>query len=1273
MRVRPLSPTGDYQIGVPFYTNCSQAVEQAIYTRLRLWLGEWFVDVTDGTPYLTGVLGERYAKNPDAAIKARILGTPGVESLTAYSSTFDGTSRTLTVNATVQTIYQSNGLKVNFNLKVSPPAVTPPPPPPPPPPPSGITLAIAATLRPATVGGFSLGVQQVVILNTSPLPIGVVGQPYSVTLLASGTAPFAWAITGGAVDAGLSLNASTGALSGVPVAASTYSFTAQVTDATLQSASMTFSLTTSVYPTISDATLRAAGYILVDDYGARADGVTDSTAAINNAIVAGIAQFKPVWFKNGGDYMVSSSVLAYQWIGTSASGVQMPSLCGASYPTRARIRIFDNSTWFGSASHYEPLIIFRTFQDPTNSLTPPANNSFDPLSTPAGWTEVTPDNGFGALYANIDMHFGNGNPGAAGLFAQLAQSNHIQHCAVNATGGGFCGFLSLPVEGSGCCDLSVTGGKYGVYGSTCRGIGGNPSYSGGIVGSHISGLTCTGQTVACLSTGGFMSSSVTGFYFAPAAGALAVQFNTAGRAGDGGLFLHDGQVVMSGGGNPIAFSNVGTPQVNFSLHNVYVSGTTNLVKTGSNATITGSGSYPLIVDYHAATSSTVNATSGVSPTQSIIDGVVTSVQEPYTVVNGANSTPPPADLLTRHVFQLPQIDNGAYIDITQAPYNCVSAASGHNQSVYTALNNASAVDGFAAITQAISDAATAGHNRVFVPNGAFCVSNSPVLGANTVFFGTTLAHSQIMPIKSWAPSSGNPPVITTVSNAAGTTQLVNICVVRPMTRGTVTTYNGNTVYSGNRFNGVNWQVGRNSIMAAVFLENDYQANGYAGLPRQILAITGNGGGRFYSMAYREEDYCNQDTQMIPLQISGTSEPIWIYGNNVEFGDKVSSTGPPPITNIQIANASNVRIFNTKREGHAPTVVITNSSNIGYYVVGKLGGAVDNGVPLSDYPGTTYYSQGYVDSSSNNLLLCDWSLFFNDGGQAGHKILVDVGSGATLDYLTQLCVYKKGVINDAAMARSTPAPGNTSLSISATLSNVVPTMAVTTPVVANWAFRSIGTPTYSYTTTITPGMPPTYSVGDLLVLCAGEYLGNDAPPDAALAAQGWKRQSVNSFASNSVYVKFAVGSSASPNLAADQPTYGFRGTAYNNFGVMLAYYGGPSTLTGILNVANDGGKYNTVGEVYVAGLSAPSQNNCLVLNFSLNDVPTGVSSGLGTYAALPNQRGGGFIPFGSGGISWCVEDVIQTTAAAISQGYHTGGGWTETVNYNKASTMVALNV
>lgn len=61
MRYRKLSDTGDYTLGhgpANFWRDVPQAPAQAVATRLRLLTGEWFLDLAEGTPYQTGVLGK---------------------------------------------------------------------------------------------------------------------------------------------------------------------------------------------------------------------------------------------------------------------------------------------------------------------------------------------------------------------------------------------------------------------------------------------------------------------------------------------------------------------------------------------------------------------------------------------------------------------------------------------------------------------------------------------------------------------------------------------------------------------------------------------------------------------------------------------------------------------------------------------------------------------------------------------------------------------------------------------------------------------------------------------------------------------------------------------------------------------------------------------------------------------------------------------------------------------------------------------------------------
>ncbi|MHC4714189.1 MAG: beta strand repeat-containing protein, partial [Planctomycetota bacterium] len=68
-------------------------------------------------------------------------------------------------------------------------------------------------------------------ITTSSLPDGQVGVAYSETLQASGgVTPYSWAVVVGSLPAGLSLNSSTGEISGTPTAYGTSNFTVEVTD-----------------------------------------------------------------------------------------------------------------------------------------------------------------------------------------------------------------------------------------------------------------------------------------------------------------------------------------------------------------------------------------------------------------------------------------------------------------------------------------------------------------------------------------------------------------------------------------------------------------------------------------------------------------------------------------------------------------------------------------------------------------------------------------------------------------------------------------------------------------------------------------------------------------------------------------------------------------------------------------------------------------------------------------------------------------------------------
>jgi hypothetical protein len=81
-------------------------------------------------------------------------------------------------------------------------------------------------------------------ITGSALPGGTVDAPYSATITASGgKTPYQWSLTSGQLPNGVTLNSSTGAISGTPTTAGPYLFDIQVTDAAGANAPASLSVT----------------------------------------------------------------------------------------------------------------------------------------------------------------------------------------------------------------------------------------------------------------------------------------------------------------------------------------------------------------------------------------------------------------------------------------------------------------------------------------------------------------------------------------------------------------------------------------------------------------------------------------------------------------------------------------------------------------------------------------------------------------------------------------------------------------------------------------------------------------------------------------------------------------------------------------------------------------------------------------------------------------------------------------------------------------------
>lgn len=106
MTVRRLDENGDIVTsGVQFISE-REEIAQTIRTRLRLFLGEYFRNNKDGTPWFQDILGKGSTlTNKDAAIKRRIVQTDGVLRILTYDADYDINTRQYTVSGSVLTTF----------------------------------------------------------------------------------------------------------------------------------------------------------------------------------------------------------------------------------------------------------------------------------------------------------------------------------------------------------------------------------------------------------------------------------------------------------------------------------------------------------------------------------------------------------------------------------------------------------------------------------------------------------------------------------------------------------------------------------------------------------------------------------------------------------------------------------------------------------------------------------------------------------------------------------------------------------------------------------------------------------------------------------------------------------------------------------------------------------------------------------------------------------------------------------------------------------------
>ncbi|MBM4156186.1 MAG: hypothetical protein FJ221_14345 [Lentisphaerae bacterium] len=745
------------------------------------------------------------------------------------------------------------------------------------------------------------------------------------------------------------------------------------------------------------------GYLVVTHYaGVDTNGVGDSLpglqAAVNDAYTNNlVALFPP------GTYQISDTLHCRAFhpaSGTNVSGglVLAVNPCtslsyvlqGSGLGPRPLLKLAAApAADFDNTNAVRPLLLFRLYQS-TNfpnapMVAPPSTNV---LAAPTGY-KVDSSYLFNWELRNLDLDCG-GHAGAVGVVFPAAQGSLVANVSINATNA-FAGFHGLPGRNWGAVNVEVFGGRYGIR----TGITASGSQC---AGSTLLGVRLEGQTVAPLEYDDFVPLVMAGFRISKAAGPLLAVKNSnwANNTAWNTMTLLDGVLDLTDGvATNVAIANAGGK--NLYLRNVWVRGATNLVQSSALAPLRGTGAWSRIDEYsHTDQRTTAAGTTSQLATQSMIDGVTNRTVERVKLAT-PDCGPPPAGLLTRHLpaHGLPCYEGAGSLPtvvVTDPPYGAVPG---------------DAEDDLAAIQQAVDDASAAGHGRVFIPkssadgssSGAFLLSGTLVLRSNSVLFGASKNYvSELRTHSSWRPAAAA-DIVRTEDDALGAPHLGDLAIATDV-----------SLYR-HPFTFVHWRAGPASETFDLRMEVPYEFNPPANSNHYTgVRFGGGAGGRHYFYPEGELDkvanattfyVSNNGNQYRLLRVEGTTQPLWLYGYNLEGGKRDRRDH-----DAEIRNAANIRWIGWKREGGCSMLRLENATNFALYAAGAMREALEED-----------RSRFEIAGASTGILFANVLVQADEGTNAPTATLRETIDGQPTNavvYPAGVSLYKRGAIDDDAM-------------------------------------------------------------------------------------------------------------------------------------------------------------------------------------------------------------------------------------------------------------------
>jgi hypothetical protein len=611
-------------------------------------------------------------------------------------------------------------------------------------------------------------------------------------------------------------------------------------------------------------------------FGAKGDGVTDDTLAIQRAMNEARDSQVVLYFP-AGTYLVTDTLNAVQGLITQQdlNGERLrmrifPNvLRGPHQGARATIKLAPDTPGFNSTTAPKPLL--HIWSRGTGAK--PATENMSGVN-------------YNQMLIDVDLDLsGNegsgGNDGAVGVDHAAAQGSAIEDVNIDATGS-YAGVRDAPGAGGGIHGITVTGGQYGMY-----------ILDGQV--SVISNITLTNQSVAAIYYKGNGTLQAVGVKIT----GTGIEGATSGTPWSGNMSLIDSVVDLTTPGTAIS-----TPR-NVYISNSYFHQASTLVditdKGVQYANESGNSSgWVYVKEYSAGV--TVQQSpdwynyddpnnlipDSASPVPSYVDSVKKTTPVNTDITNPFNGTVP-SDLQSRHHW-------------TTSP-SWQDSDAVNAKTAYGAVG-----DGVTDDTAAIQDAID-NNDKVFLPKGKYMISQPLVLGKDTKFFGIGNVQTQIAPILGTGTAYNNSvspqPLIQTADDPDATTMLAFMAVSSPKTT--------NAAYA------VDWRAGANSIVRDIDVSYGKLAAAQLNtLTDSLVVIEGNGGGKWYELWNEAAQGTGTEAASYRrLMVKNTTQPLSFYMLNLEHS----------LSDYQAEfnNAQNVSVFSYKAEGNSTLVKVGNNS------------------------------------------------------------------------------------------------------------------------------------------------------------------------------------------------------------------------------------------------------------------------------------------------------------------------------------------------------------